>query len=175
VLARQLLPATPERGTTYHMQPLGRTPSSFSSRDPVYARFRAGLLGRHQATEVNVAQVRGAGTGTVCCVTEWLFKVKTLWTAVKPKQAKQRNKPKQANSPAVTCCAASCCVVLCSLLFQQVVVKALSDCGVRDAILYPGAKCIELLKVGGQGVKTYQGSVWREWKVFRGPNVWMKP
>jgi hypothetical protein len=29
----------------------------------------------------------------------------------------------------------------------QVVVKALSDCGVRDTIVYPGAKCIELLKV----------------------------
>ena len=29
----------------------------------------------------------------------------------------------------------------------QVVVKALADCGVRDAVVYPGAKCIELLKV----------------------------
>jgi thiamine pyrophosphate-dependent acetolactate synthase large subunit-like protein len=26
-------------------------------------------------------------------------------------------------------------------------VKALADCGVRDTILYPGAKCVELLKV----------------------------
>lgn len=32
----------------------------------------------------------------------------------------------------------------------QVVVKALSDCGVRDAIVYPGAKCIELLKVNAK-------------------------
>ena len=30
---------------------------------------------------------------------------------------------------------------------SQVAVKALADCGVRDVILYPGAKCIELLKV----------------------------
>lgn len=35
---------------------------------------------------------------------------------------------------------------------MQVVVKALADCGVRDAIVYPGAKCIELLKVGLQGL-----------------------
>jgi thiamine pyrophosphate-dependent acetolactate synthase large subunit-like protein len=27
-----------------------------------------------------------------------------------------------------------------------VAVKALADCGVRDAVVYPGAKCIELLK-----------------------------
>ena len=25
--------------------------------------------------------------------------------------------------------------------------KALADCGVQDVIVYPGAKCIELLKV----------------------------
>lgn len=35
--------------------------------------------------------------------------------------------------------------MLCCVL--QVAVKALSDCGVRDTILYPGAKCVELLKV----------------------------
>lgn len=64
VLARQLLPATPERGTTYQMVPVSRTPSSFSSRDPRYARFRSGLTGNgprgslhNQPTEVTVAQV----------------------------------------------------------------------------------------------------------------------
>ena len=34
-----------------------------------------------------------------------------------------------------------------SACWFQVAVKALADCGVRDVILYPGAQCIELLKV----------------------------
>lgn len=57
VLARQLLPATPDRGTTYQMMPVSRTPSSFTSHDPHYARFRTGLLARQPAKEVTVAQV----------------------------------------------------------------------------------------------------------------------
>jgi len=59
VLARQLLPATPDRGTTYQMMPVSRTPSSFTSHDPRYARFRTGQLARQPAKEVTVAQVGG--------------------------------------------------------------------------------------------------------------------
>lgn len=89
MLARQLLPATPERGTTYQMMPLSRTPSSFSSRDPVYARFRAGLMGRHQATEVNVAQVRGWGS----CHCLLVKQVKNLLNKSVVQSATQRDQP----------------------------------------------------------------------------------
>uniref|UniRef100_A0A383VWT9 Thiamine pyrophosphate enzyme N-terminal TPP-binding domain-containing protein n=1 Tax=Tetradesmus obliquus TaxID=3088 RepID=A0A383VWT9_TETOB len=82
VISRQLLPSTAEKGTTYHMAPTVRSPASFMSRDPLYAKYRRSGSMRHPAMTV-----------------------------------------------------------------AQVAVKALADCGVRDAILYPGAKCVELLKV----------------------------